>query len=135
MTSVYSETPLIKRLGIKLKMKIQLINPPDEYYDLVEMNLQPQLSKQNESPDLIHLFEKSTKEFEKEMKNIEKKIRKNSSMIIWVSWYKKSAKITTDITEDVILNYALKNGLVDMKVCAVSDIWSGLKLVVPLKKR
>jgi len=52
-----------------------------------------------------------------------------------VSWYKKSAGIATDITEDTIRNYALKNDLVDVKVCAVSDIWSGLKLVVPLSKR
>lgn len=66
-----------------------------------------------------------------------KKIKKNMkpTAIIWVSWYKKSAGIPTDITEDVIRNYALRNDLVDVKVCAVSDIWSGLKLVVPLAKR
>ncbi|MGI8582524.1 MAG: hypothetical protein ACR2KX_10015 [Chitinophagaceae bacterium] len=55
--------------------------------------------------------------------------------VIWVSWYKKSSGIYTDITEDVIRDYALQNDLVDVKVCAVSDIWSGLKLVVPLSKR
>ena len=55
--------------------------------------------------------------------------------MIWVSWYKKSAKIPTDITEDVIRDYALQNDLVDVKVCAVSEIWSGLKLVVPVAKR
>jgi hypothetical protein len=66
-----------------------------------------------------------------------KKIRKiiKPATIIWVSWFKKSAKIETNITEDVIRNYALQNDLVDVKVCAVSDIWSGLKLVVPLAKR
>jgi hypothetical protein len=52
-----------------------------------------------------------------------------------VSWYKKTAKIPTDITEDTIRNYALRNGWVDVKVCAVSEIWSGLKLVIPLAKR
>jgi hypothetical protein len=62
-------------------------------------------------------------------------ISKNPAIVIWVSWYKKSAKIPTDVTEDVIRNYALKNELVDVKVCAVNDVWSGLKLVVPLKKR
>ncbi len=116
-------------------MKIQLINAPDDYYGLIEMNLQPQLIKSNETPDLIHLFVKSMKEFETEMKQLEKKIKKNSSMIIWVSWYKRSAKIPTDVTEDVIRNYALKNGLVDVKVCAVSEHWSGLKLVVPISRR
>jgi len=55
--------------------------------------------------------------------------------VIWVSWYKKSSGIATDVTEDVIRNYALKNNLVDVKVCAVSEVWSGLKLVVPLAKR
>ena len=55
--------------------------------------------------------------------------------MIWVSWYKKSSKIPTDVTEDVIRNYALKNDLVDVKVCAVSDTWSGLKLVVPFGKK
>jgi len=56
-------------------------------------------------------------------------------MIIWISWFKKTAKIETDITEDVIRDYALQNDLVDVKVCAVSEQWSGLKLVVPLTKR
>jgi len=55
--------------------------------------------------------------------------------VIWVSWYKKSSGMATDITEDTIRNFALKNNLVDVKVCAVSDIWSGLKLLVPLKSR
>jgi hypothetical protein len=66
-----------------------------------------------------------------------KKIKQNMkpTTIIWVSWYKKRADIVTDITEDIIREYALKNDLVDVKVCAVSNVWSGLKLVVPLAKR
>jgi hypothetical protein len=55
--------------------------------------------------------------------------------MIWVSWPKKASKIATDITEDVIRTLALKNGLVDIKVCAVDEIWSGLKLVIPVKDR
>lgn len=55
--------------------------------------------------------------------------------MIWISWPKKSAKIETDLTEDVIRNIALKNGLVDIKVCAVDETWSGLKLVIPVKGR
>ena len=69
------------------------------------------------------------------MKKLIAVIRKNSKIIIWVSWYKKASKIQTDVTEDVIRGYALKHNLVDVKVCAVSEIWSGLKLVVPLAKR
>ena len=55
--------------------------------------------------------------------------------MIWISWYKKSAKIATDVTEDIIRSIALKNGLVDIKVCAVDEKWSGLKLVIPVKDR
>ena len=69
------------------------------------------------------------------MKKLKLLCKQNPAITIWVSWYKKSAKIQTDITEDIIRNYALKNDLVDVKVCAVSDIWSGLKLVVPVAKR
>jgi hypothetical protein len=131
----YSGTPLIKKLGIKPEYKLMLVNEPKNYFELLEVNISDQLSKKNETPDLIHLFVKSNKEFESEMKKLKPVIEKNPSLIIWVSWYKKSAGITTDVTEDVIRNFALKNGLVDVKVCAVSDIWSGLKLVVPLKLR
>jgi hypothetical protein len=135
MPAGYSGTSLIKKLGIKPEMKILLINQPVDYYLLLETNITYQLCKKNEIPDLIHLFVKTTNDFEGEMKKIKSLCKKNTAVIIWVSWYKKSAKITTDVTEDVIRNYALKNGLVDVKVCAVSDVWSGLKLVVPLSKR
>lgn len=131
----YSGTPLISKLGIKPGMKILLIGQPGDYYALLESNIADQLCSKNEIPDLVHLFVKSNKEFEARMKNLKAVYKKNTSLTIWVSWYKKSAKIPTDITEDMIRNYALKNGLVDVKVCAVSDVWSGLKLVVPLNKR
>ena len=116
-------------------MKILLLNEPDNYFDLLETNISDQLCRKKKIPDLIHLFVKSNKEFETQMKKIESFCKRNPAITIWVSWYKKSAKIATDITEDIIRNYSLQNGLVDVKVCAVSDIWSGLKLVVPLAKR
>jgi hypothetical protein len=118
----YSGTPLLKKLGIKPGIKVLLINEPDNYFDLLEVDIKDQCCKRNEVPDFIHLFVKSNKEFE-------------TAITIWVSWYKKAARISTDITEDIIRNYALANNLVDVKVCAVSDIWSGLKLVVPVNKR
>ena len=131
----YSGTPLLKKLGIKPEMKLLLINQPDDYYKLVEVDLDEQLCNKNEILDLIHLFVQYQKEFLAEMKKMKSLIKKNTSVTIWVSWYKKASKIETDITEDVIRNYALQNDLVDVKVCAVSDTWSGLKLVVPLAKR
>jgi hypothetical protein len=129
----YSETPLIKKLGIKPGSKILLINPPPDYFDLLQSDISNQLNKKD--PDLIHLFAENKKQFESAMEKIKPVIQKNSLTTVWVSWYKKSAKIPTDVTEDVIRHYALKNDLVDVKVCAVSDVWSGLKLVVPVSKR
>ena len=134
----YSGTPLLKKLGIKPEMKALLINQPDDYYSLLaagsrgETNIEDQLCKKNETPDFVHLFVKTTKEFEVGMKKLKTACKKNTSITIWISWYKKSAKIATDVSEDVIRNYALKNDLVDIKVC---EVWSGLKLVVPLSKR
>ena len=131
----YSGTPLMKKLGIKPESKLLLVNAPNDYFQLLEADVSDQKIGKNEVPDLVHLFIKSNKEFEAEMKKLQSHINKNRNIVIWVSWYKKSAGIATDVTEDVIRNYALKNGLVDVKVCAVSDIWSGLKLVVPVAMR
>jgi len=131
----YSGTPLLNKLGIKPEMKVMVINMPPDYYKLLEADIADQLCKKNAIPDLVHLFVKDKKEFEAEMKKLIAFCKQNPNITIWASWYKKAAKIETDMTEDVIRNYALKNDLVDVKVCAVSDIWSGLKLVVPLTKR
>jgi hypothetical protein len=134
-TAGYSGTPLLKKLGIKDSMKVLLVNAPDNYFKLLETDIGPQVIKGKATPDLVHLFVKNYKEFDAEMKKIKPLAKSNPNISIWVSWYKKSAGIATDITEDVIRDYALKHDLVDVKVCAVSDIWSGLKLVVPVSKR
>lgn len=131
----YSGTPLLKKLGIQPVTKVLAIHPPDDYFQLLEADISQQFAGKKDVPDLVHLFVKSNKEFEGEMKKLQPYLAKNPDMVIWVSWYKKSAGIATDLTEDVIRNYALRNGLVDVKVCAVSDTWSGLKLVVPKAMR
>jgi hypothetical protein len=133
MHACYSDTPLLRKLGIKAEMKVLLIEEPAEYYKWLEADISSQLCKKDDIADFIHLFVKTNKEFESAMKKIKRNMKPTT--IIWVSWYKKSARIYTDLTEDVIRNYALKNDLVDVKVCAVSEVWSGLKLVVPLVKR
>ena len=133
LTEGYSGTPLVKKLGIKENMRVLLINQPENYFALLEKNITGQFCKKSEQPDFIHLFAKTKKDFETEMRKLKPVIKPTTS--IWVSWYKKSAGIGTDLTEDVIRNYALQNDLVDIKVCAVSDVWSGLKLVVPVAKR
>jgi hypothetical protein len=134
-TTGYSGTPLLKKLGITEHMKILLIHAPDNYFKLLEKDITKQLVTKTGSIDLVHLFVTSNSEFEKEMKQLSPFYKANPSMVIWISWYKKSAGIPTDITEDTIRRYALANDLVDIKVCAVSEIWSGLKLVVPKAKR
>ncbi len=131
----YSGTPLLQKLGIKPGMKLKLIHEPPNYEALLEKKISDQFCSGNELPHLIHLFVTSQKEFKEEMTAIKHLIKENPFLILWVSWPKKSSGIITDMTEDHIRNYALKNGLVDIKVCAVSEIWSGLKLVVPLAKR
>jgi len=132
-TAGYSGTPLLKKLGIKENMRVMLIHEPENYFELIEKDITGQLCSKNEKPDFIHLFVKTKKDFETGMSKL--KLLLKPSTNIWVSWYKKSAGIPTDITEDVIRNYALQNDLVDIKVCAVSNTWSGLKLVIPVAKR
>ena len=83
--------------------------------------------------DFVHIFTKSRKELASELKKNMRSIEQDG--MIWVSWPKKASKIQTDITEDVIREVALPMGLVDIKVCAVDDIWSGLKLVIRKENR
>jgi len=135
VTAGYSGTPLIKKLGIRPEMKVLLVRAPDNYNDLLGSDISGQHSLKTDTPDFVHLFAINKKIFESEMKKLRKFYKKNPRLVIWVSWYKKSSAIPTDITEDTIRNYALKNGLVDIKVCAVSESWSGLKLVVPIAQR
>jgi len=126
----YSGTPLIKKLGIKPDHKLLLINQPADYYELLGEDLSQQVVKGTEVPDLIHLFALSKKDLAENLIKLGAFAKKNPVITIWVSWYKKSAGMPTDITEDVIREVALPKGWVDIKVCAVSEQWSGLKLVV-----
>jgi len=86
-----------------------------------------------DSLDLIHFFARDRAEFESHYDALKAALKKDGAL--WISWYKKSAKIPTDLTEDVIRDYALANGLVDVKVAAVDNLWSGLKLVYRVKDR
>jgi hypothetical protein len=134
-TAGYSGTPLLKKLGLKEGLKLWLLHAPDNYFQLLEADISSQLCSPGEWPDWVHLFAADRRDFEKGMQSLKAAYRKNPRLVIWVSWYKKSSGKATDLTEDVIRGYALSNGLVDIKVCAVSELWSGLKLVVPLSKR
>jgi hypothetical protein len=127
----YSGTPLVKKLGIKPGMKLLAINAPKDYRALlaplpddVAISAKPGKS----GSDIVHLFVTSAAEYERDLPKARAAMTIDGA--VWVSWYKKSAKIPTDVTEDIVRNRALQTDLVDVKVCAVSDVWSGLKLVV-----
>jgi len=134
-TAGYSGTPLLKKLGLKEGQKIWLLHPPENYFQLLDTDISSQVCGRVDCPDWVHLFAAESRAFEQGMRSLAPVIRKNPRIVIWVSWYKKSSGVATDLTEDLIRSYALSNGLVDIKVCAVSEQWSGLKLVVPLNKR
>jgi len=131
----YSGTPLAKKLGIKENFRVEVIDAP-EYYLCLFTDLPANLYFENDKDvklDLIHFFTKSQEEYKTLLPQLKVRIKPNGS--IWISWPKKSSKVPTDITEDIIRNFALQTGLVDIKVCAVDETWSGLKLVIPVKDR
>ncbi len=131
----YSGTPLAKKLGIKADHRIYLQDAPENYVEL--LGELPEnvvfLDSLAEKPDMIHIFATRAADLENALLSLKEKIVENGA--IWVSWYKKAAKIPTDITEDVVREKALPLGLVDIKVCAVDEKWSGLKLVIRVENR
>ncbi len=134
-SSGYSGTPLAKKLGIKSGFNIKLINAPDYYFDLfTDLPADLVLNGAEEAAkDFIHFFTKEAAEYLSRLPLLKEQIKADG--MIWASWPKKTSKIKTDIAEDTIRSYAIKVGLVDIKVCAVDEIWSGLKLVIPVKDR
>jgi hypothetical protein len=131
----YSGTPLAKKLGIKAGANVCLSHAPRHYGGLVAplpdgVRL---VGRVSEATDLVHMFVTWRKDLERGLKSTLKSMRPDAA--VWVSWPKKSSGVETDITEDTIRAVALPMGLVDIKVCAVDDVWSGLKLVVRKERR
>ncbi|MEO7212176.1 DUF3052 family protein [Mucilaginibacter sp.] len=134
-TAGYSVTPLAKKLGIRSGFNVRLINQPAHYFDLfADMPPDIVLVDDNETTvNLIHFFTKEYSELVSILPILRQQITQDG--IIWVSWPKKASKVITDVTEDKIRDLALQTGLVDVKVCAVDEVWSGLKLVIRVKDR
>lgn len=131
----YSGTPLPKKLGLKDGLGVAFIGLPDSLSDLVTSRNFVSLQRVDDwrkvlgnALDYIHLFTDSAATVDAAMPVLRDHIRPNG--MIWMSWPKKASKVPTDVTEDVIRDRALADVLVDIKVCAVDDIWSALKLVV-----
>jgi hypothetical protein len=130
----YSETPLVKKLGIKPGFNIAFVNTPLEF--LEELTLPENVkvnSRLKKSLDLVLLFVKSEKELQKKFAVYTDRLF--PAGMIWVAWPKKSSGVTTDLSFNNVQSIGLATGLVDVKICAVSDVWSGLKFVFRIKDR
>ena len=130
MSTGYSGTPLAKKLGFKPGQRVSAPGAPPNYRKLLaplpdSVEFQARVTK---STDVVHLFTTSKAEVAKKLMSWLKILGPDAA--IWVSWPKNASKVPTDITEDTIRAVALPMGLVDIKVCAVDETWSGLKLVL-----
>jgi hypothetical protein len=131
----YSGTPLPKKLGIKAGFRVALLNmPADVRGELRDSLATCQIVKDSNGPlDFIFLSSKSSADLTPRLKQAAKALA--PAGMLWISWPKKASGIATDLTENTIREIGLKAGLVDVKVCAVTDVWSGLKFVIPVKNR
>ena len=146
MTAGYSGTPLVKKLGIREGDLLVTIRRPANYLELIadapdEVSVMAEVLYElwtedlgfRIHPNIIHIFVNQRQQLFEDLARCRKLIDQDGS--IWVSWYKKAAKLPTEITEDTIREAAFPLGLVDIKVCAVDDKWSGLKLVIRKENR
>jgi hypothetical protein len=126
----YSGTPLAKKLGINAGSKVFADGAPSDYASLLAPLPEGVrfLKKISSSVDVVHLFTKSASELDAKLRRWRDAVPSDATT--WISWPKKASKVPTDITEDVIREIALPMGYVDVKVCAVDETWSGLKLVI-----
>lgn len=131
----YSGTPLPKKLGIKDGFRVCLVQaPPDVKAELKSSLASCKVAHEGEAPlDFAMMFTKSKSELAAEFKRIAKLLA--PAGMLWVSWPKKSSGVATDLDENVVRGIGLNGGLVDVKVCAVTEVWSGLKFVRRLKDR
>ena len=131
----YSGTPLAQKLGIKAGQEVMLIDAPSAYRKLLgplpeAVSFLPTVKR---DATFIHLFVSKREILEKELKPLRKLVADTGT--VWISWPKKSSGVATDVTEDVIREVALPLGFVDVKVCAVDEMWSGLKLMIRRENR
>jgi hypothetical protein len=131
LSAGYSGTPLAKKLGYKSGFRALWLGAPENYPALLDPlpdDVTIDVAPHGAAYEIVHLFATSIAALDAALPQA--RAAMSPAGMIWVSWYKKATKIPTDLTEDVIRARALAGDLVDVKVCAVSDIWSGLKLVV-----
>ena len=136
MKSGYSGTSLVKKLGIKPGFKILPVYQPEYYYNILEglpEDIENIEYESDQIADFIHLFVKDPKILLHELPKLKNRMAKNG--MLWISWPKKSSKVPTKVYETLVRKSGLDSGLVDIKICAVDEIWSGLKFVYRVKDR
>ena len=126
----YSGTPLWKKLGLKPGLRLCVLNAPADYDALIAGAPEPieRAARPGALVGLVHVFVDQRVDLSRQLPRLREQLAPEA--VLWVSWPKKASKRPTDITEDVIRELALPIGWVDVKVCAVDAVWSGLKLVV-----
>jgi hypothetical protein len=131
----YSKTPLIKKLGLKAGFRLIILNAPENYeHTLGELPEDVTVADTLTGPlDFIHFFTTQRDALAAEFPQLKQAL--TPAGLLWISWPKRASKIETDLTEDFIRAIGLENGLVDVKVAAVDEVWSGLKFVYRLKDR
>ena len=134
-TAGYSGTPLVRKLGVNVGTTVVAIGAPANYAALLgPLPLEARLTtRASKRPSFVHVFVTSRSKLATELKKLRASLEPDG--LVWVSWPKKSSKVPTDVTEDTIREVGLPLGFVDVKVCAVDDIWSGLKLVIRKSQR
>ena len=131
----YSGTPLPKKLGVKDGFHVCLVDAPSDVLAELKVPLEKcEIAKDGKTPvDFAMLFSKSSVALRKEFARVSKQLAPAGRL--WVSWPKKTSGVPTDLNENIVREIGLAAGLVDVKVCAVTDVWSGLKFVRRLKDR
>jgi len=131
----YSGTPLVKKLGIKADDRVLLVNPPQGFESEIGA-LAPGTTFVSQSRtllDVILLFVESSKDLEAQFNRIARKLKEAGGF--WVAWPKKSSGLATDLSFDAVQRVGLAAGLVDNKICAINETWSGLRFVVRVRDR
>lgn len=130
----YSGTPLPKKLGIKEGSRVALINAPKDFARELELPDNAQIVTRVTKPlDIALLFVLTERALLRDFDTLAKKLATNG--MIWVAWPKKSSGVATDLVFERVQRIGLDSGLVDVKICAIDDVWSGLKFVIRLKDR
>ncbi len=125
---------MVKKLGIKEHFNVAFVNAPAGFVNELDLPERVEINSRTRTQlDFIQLFVKSRRELETKFPLHAAKL--DPSGMFWISWPKKASGVVTDLTENVVRDIGLANGLVDVKVCAVDDVWSGLKFVFRLKDR